>query len=127
MKNDICPFRLFIYTGNSMLLTFEPEDKLICKRYSSSMQISIGDVIIYSANDKVVAHRVVWKARQKIFTRGDNNLTFMDSEAVSFHQIYGKVVSYVRQGLYYRFDSSITVLLKTLVKFFFKRFTARKI
>jgi len=81
--------RYCAYTGRSMYPTLFEADLL---EIESPGRISVGDVILFVSNDKLVVHRVVSIASQGISTRGDNN-NYDDPRLVAPEKIIGIVIA----------------------------------
>ncbi|MGH9681443.1 MAG: hypothetical protein ACRD4Y_15965, partial [Candidatus Acidiferrales bacterium] len=85
--------------GTSMAPSLLPGD-LISVRRAQISEISIGDVILYSRNARLFAHRVIARTRNSgqpcLITRGDR--LRQDDPQVSSAELLGRVVS-VERGL----------------------------
>jgi len=89
-----------IYSGQSMLGTFRPGDRLIITPATAS-DVKRGDVIVYQSigidnlQTEIVVHRILAIGPAGCITRGDNNLS-PDQIRVTASQIKGKVTHRIR-------------------------------
>jgi len=82
-------------TGGSMLPAVWPGDRLIVQRRNPN-KIQPGQIILYSRNGGLVAHRVVSRDGDRLLTRGDS-LPQADPP-VPTNEVAGEIVSIVRRG-----------------------------
>jgi len=82
-------------TGWSMLPTVWPGDTLIVERVDSA-ELMEGEIILFSRERRLVAHRVVRNQGSAMVTRGDS-MTTADSP-VQKNEFLGRVQSIVRNG-----------------------------
>ena len=81
--------------GVSMLPILHPGD-IITYNKIRFPQCKTNDVILIKQNKKLFAHRVIYKARNYLITKGDNNL--QADKRVYPHQIIAKVIQVKRNG-----------------------------
>ena len=90
---------VFVYTGGSMLPTFQPGQLLYVS--PAANDLAPGDVVVYydQATGGHVVHRVVAAAEGGLVTRGDNNPA-CDTRPVAYGQVVGRVSSAEIGGRY---------------------------
>lgn len=89
---------LFIETkGFSMRPFLKGGEKLIVSRVAIS-NLKLGDLVLYKADNKLVCHRVVKKAKNNdgydIYSKGD--ASFSPAERVNEQMFQGKVIGIIR-------------------------------
>jgi signal peptidase I len=82
-------------TGWSMLPTVWPGDTLIVERVDSA-EVAEGEIVLFSRERRLVAHRVLKNKGSEMSTRGDS-MTAVDSP-VNKNELLGRVDSIVRNG-----------------------------
>lgn len=84
--------------GPSMYPTLRSGDGLILYTYTSTDDVSIGDIIVYPHPNKPfdVVHRIINKLTGGVITRGDNN-NKIDPYIITYDNIIGKVISVKRK------------------------------
>jgi signal peptidase I len=82
-------------TGCSMLPAIRPGDVLTISRLDSH-DLQSGDVVLYSRNGRLTAHRILKIANGSLMMRGDS-LSAIDPP-VRFEEVVGKVLSISRRG-----------------------------
>jgi hypothetical protein len=82
-------------TGSSMLPAVRPDDVLFI-RHACIDQVSPGDLVLYSRQRRLFAHRVISRSSDQLITQGDS-LTEPDLP-VSGEELLGRVVRIVRSG-----------------------------
>jgi len=104
----ICSFgslRLRV-TGSSMLPAVRPGDVLLVHRCGIE-DASLGDVVLYLRQRRLFAHRVVARSAAQLLTQGDS-IGEVD-DAVTAHELLGKVVRIMRRGRTVRHESKPTL------------------
>lgn len=87
--------------GNSMIPTLHSEDRLYFKKIEFT-KIRDDDFIAVKIKNKIITHRVVYKSRKYLITKGDN---VMASDGEIFpHQVLGKLYKIKRRGRIIRPD-----------------------
>lgn len=85
----------------SMRPTLHDHDLILYTKDTSFGSIQVGDIILYrnthdNKNDEsLICHRVVYKTRSHLNTKGDNNLE-IDPVRIRQKNIYGKLVGVIR-------------------------------
>ena len=83
--------------GTSMYPHIENGDiMLILEKDSPGFSVSVGDIVVYEMEEKIVAHRVVVITNSKYHVKGDNNDEI--DRVLTMDEIIGKVVSVVDNG-----------------------------
>ena len=89
----------YVVVTESMVPTINVNDAIVVKR-ANAKTLKVGDIITFSSNDIyyngwTITHRIVEKSDDNgnvvYRTKGDNN-DLVDSAAVDFDNIYGKVI-----------------------------------
>jgi len=83
-------------TGSSMLPSISPNDLLTVQRCALA-DARVGDVVLYTRDERLFAHRVVAKSGAHLLTQGDS-LTSQDPP-VSADQFLGRVVRVERPSI----------------------------
>src|SRR5215469_12459509 len=81
--------------GSSMLPAIWPGEILLVRRQDLSA-LRVGQVVLYSRCGAMVAHRIVQRAGERLWTKGDS-LLYVDLP-VCASDIIGQVMSIVRNG-----------------------------
>jgi len=82
-------------TGQSMLPILKPNDIVYFKK-TPFLKIKVNDLIIFKKNNQLITHRVIYKTKKYLITKGDNNLNF--DGKIYPKQILGKVYQIRRNG-----------------------------
>ncbi|MGB9883681.1 MAG: signal peptidase I, partial [Microgenomates group bacterium] len=78
----------FKSTGTSMLPILYPDDIIYFKKIPFS-KIKVNDIVVFKKNSQLITHRVIYKNKKHVITKGDNN---PKSDGKIFpKQIIGKV------------------------------------
>lgn len=85
----------FNTTGISMLPLIGPKDKLSFNAIQFS-KIKINDLLLFRKNNELIVHRVIYKTKRFLITKGDNNLK-SDGKVYS-RQVLGRVKKIKRSG-----------------------------
>ena len=81
-------------TGNSMRLLLLPNDILYYKK--NFRKISVNDLVLVKTEVKLFTHRVIYKTKKYLVTKGDNNIE--SDGKIYLKQILGKVYQIKRNG-----------------------------
>ena len=82
-------------TGQSMLPILRPNDIVYFKK-TPFLKIKVNDLIIFKKKNQLITHRVIYKTKKYLITKGDNNLNF--DGKIYPKQILGKVYQIKRNG-----------------------------
>jgi signal peptidase I len=82
-------------TGQSMLPILRPNDVVYFKK-TPFLKIKVNDLIIFKKKNQLITHRVIYKTKKYLITKGDNNLNF--DGKIYPKQILGKVYQIKRNG-----------------------------
>ncbi|GAB4219530.1 MAG: hypothetical protein Fur009_6140 [Candidatus Microgenomates bacterium] len=86
------PIRSF---GSSMAPIFQNNDLIYFRKISFS-KIKINDIIVFKKKDRLITHRVIYKTKNYLICKGDNNLK--TDGKIYPHQIIGKVYQIKRNN-----------------------------
>jgi len=82
-------------TGQSMLPILRPNDIVYFKK-TPFLKIKVNDLIIFKKKNQLITHRVIYKTKKYLITKGDNN---PNSDGKIYpKQILGKVYQIKRNG-----------------------------
>jgi len=82
-------------TGQSMLPILRPNDVVYFKKIPF-LKIKVNDLIIFKKKNQLITHRVIYKTKKYLITKGDNN---SNSDGKIYpKQILGKVYQIKRNG-----------------------------
>jgi len=81
--------------GQSMLPILQPNDIIYFKKNPFS-KIKVNDLIVFKKKNQLITHRVIYKTKKYLITKGDNNLNF--DGKIYPKQILGKVYQIKRNG-----------------------------
>ena len=85
----------------SMRPTLLDHDLILYEKGIDFASIEIGDIVLYhnpekhNGEDTLVCHRVIYRTRSSLTTKGDNNPS-MDPFRVEENMLYGKLVGVIR-------------------------------
>jgi signal peptidase I len=82
-------------TGQSMLPILRPNDIVYFKK-TPFLKIKVNDLIIFKKKNQLITHRVIYKTKKYLITKGDNNPNSDDK--IYPKQILGKVYQIKRNG-----------------------------
>lgn len=98
-------FKINCNDGNSMLPTFDCNDKIILKKPESRNEINVGDIIRYKAGEnRYVIHRIIKIANGRYYTRADNwngiirytnGRLDLEDGSIDFENIQDKVIGII--------------------------------
>ena len=80
------------FSDLSMLPLVHPTDKLIITKTN---KFNLEDIVVYQQKNSLIAHRVIYKTKNHLITRGDNNIKI--DKKIPYNQILG-VVHQVKRG-----------------------------
>lgn len=99
-------------TGTSMYPTIQNGDRIVV-RPAKANNISIGDVILYTGNGEMIAHRLIRKLKKNgrmiLVTKGDA-LPWFDNPPAP-ENVIGKVITIERKGRKVKLDSKLGRLI----------------
>lgn len=84
--------------GESMKPLLLPDDNVFIKKVGFN-KLQIGDIIVYKKNKRLITHRLIYKNKQHVITKGDNNLE-CDHKLLP-KQIVGKVIKIKRDNIFF--------------------------
>jgi signal peptidase I len=82
-------------TGQSMLPILRPNDVVYFKK-TPFLKIKVNDLIIFKKKNQLITHRVIYKTKKYLITKGDSNLN--SDGKIYPKQILGKVYQIKRNG-----------------------------
>ena len=82
-------------TGESMLPILYENDVVYFKKITFS-EIKVNDLIVFKKKNQLITHRVIYKTKNYLITKGDNNLN--SDGKIYPKQILGKVYQIKRNG-----------------------------
>ena len=82
-------------TSQSMLPILRPNDVVYFKK-TPFLKIKVNDLIIFKKKNQLITHRVIYKTKKYLITKGDSNLNF--DGKIYPKQILGKVYQIKRNG-----------------------------
>jgi signal peptidase I len=85
--------------GSSMLPAIQPRDLLLVRR-CGTQAARVGDVVLYTRDERLFAHRVISSDGSRLITRGDA-LDAPDAP-IGSDELLGRVERVVRRGRVYR-------------------------
>ncbi|MFN4213017.1 MAG: S26 family signal peptidase, partial [Microgenomates group bacterium] len=88
--------------GQSMSPILQPEDVVYFKKISFS-KIKVNDLIVFRKKNQLISHRVVYKTKDYLITKGDNS--FSADGKIKPWQILGKIYRIKRNGQIFNPDS----------------------
>lgn len=104
ISNDTSVLKLSCDNGNSMLPTFDCNDRLILKKIELKNDLNEGDIIVYRQNNGLTIHRLIKIENGRYYPRADNwngmlkytdgKLDMSDS-SVLFEDIQYKVIGII--------------------------------
>ena len=98
-KEELANLSFFETTGFSMWPFLRGGEKLIIKRTPIG-NLKVGGIIIYRANNQLVCHRLIRKAKERerymLYARADGSLS--SPEPVTEEMFLGQAVSIIRNG-----------------------------
>lgn len=96
-KEELANLSFFETTGFSMWPFLRGGEKLIIKR-TPIIKLKVGDIIIYRANNQLVCHRLIGKAKERerymLYARADSSLS--SPEPVTEEMFLGQTVSIIQ-------------------------------
>ncbi len=96
--------------GLSMFPFLQPSDIVYYKK-TSFIKITVNDIILTRKNKRLFTHRVIYKHKDYLVTKGDNNLK--SDGRIHFNQILGRVYQVKRNGRIFN-PESLYLLQSTL-------------
>ena len=81
--------------GLSMFPLFHPNEILYYQKTSFN-QIKVNDILLIKKNEQLITHRVIYKSKKYLITKGDNN--FFSDGKIYPQQIISQVYAFKRQG-----------------------------
>lgn len=90
--------------GFSMSPTINPDDKLIIRKIGSQHSIPLGSIVVFYQNDVMISHRLIFKTKRKIVTKGDNVIFF--DKPIQRERIIGEVIGTQNRNVYKNFHTS---------------------
>ena len=98
-KEELASLSFFETTGFSMWPFLRGGEKLLIKR-TPLKHLKVGDIIIYRANNQLVCHRLIGKAKEKdkylLYVRADSSVC--SPEPVTEEMFLGQAVSIIQNG-----------------------------
>ena len=96
--SELSDNHLTFVVGFSMFPTLHPGDEVFALKSGS---FTVGDVICYHLGSKSILHRITKVEKNKIYTKGDNNLN-IDTNPITQKDIIGKLVKIRRDNKTYK-------------------------
>lgn len=93
----LSPFSIYKVTGNSMLPTLKPGDKVLAFTWLNSYRV--GDLVVFKTSRKEIIKRIELVKGQELFLKGDNEGESTDSRNfgwVDKSLISGKVIYIIK-------------------------------
>lgn len=84
--------------GQSMLPILQENDIVYFKKIPFS-KIKVNDLIVFYQKKQIICHRVIYKNKNYLITKGDNTLS--NYEKVTSRQVLGKVYQVKRNGAFF--------------------------
>ncbi len=103
--------------GQSMAPFINPGDKIYIHKYPEKDKMSLGDIIVFIQDRKLVNHRIISKKNGRFITKGDNNIS--PDKPIAPDKIFGKVL--LIKGQYGSID--LETPLAGLLKYFYLFFS----
>jgi len=89
-------FRLTV-SGGSMVPALEPGDEIVAQRIGDVGEAGLGDLVVVDLpGTGLVVHRLIWRGREGVRTRGD--ATGLMDPPVARERVMGRVVEATRGG-----------------------------
>lgn len=98
--------------GYSMWPIIKPNTNAIIKKINIS-NLKKGDVIVFSAQNKLIAHRIIQLSNNSLITKGDNE--FNNDGKLKSENYYGKIISLERNSKITYFDSKFDIIISFLL------------
>jgi signal peptidase I len=98
--------------GDSMVPLIRPKDLISISRVDFK-DIGLGSVVVFKQDEKIIGHRVVFRTKKWLLTKGDNTLVF--DKKVFSGQVIGLIDKISRNSQTIDLNTSLNKLLGILI------------
>ena len=99
--------------GKSMLPVLIPNEKVYISPYNINIDLSIGNIIIFFKDNKLIIHRIIKVGKEYVITKGDNSPS---DDGIIYKNMILAVADYRKTNLIDRLNLFVNYLKKHKLK-----------